>query len=447
MDSFILGGPGRSSRADGCCRITRSSRRSAGRRTGSPQVRGGRPEIRYGCVTHLTRRRRPGSIRPGRSRSTPAGQPTGGSSRLADLDTVREPAGVVDTPPGRRSLGRPGLRHLRDDLRHGPERELLPRGYARARASAPSPTAAPSSLASLPSPTGTIFVDRDDTNSGPSGPLPEFDGQPDPGQMYDLGELPQRPTYTVTMTCFDDQTVSWSIGRLYDPGTLTYHDVRSCDGTPRTVDVSLGMPTTPLHLFVIVHDTGGVGKSSQAGRWHIQVSSNDRSRGSPRRRSALAPPRRTPRTPPAPTSSACMSMDRARRARRPIRRRTVPSSRRSRAATTSTSRSPPIGPSSRSRSTPCRPVSSTTIRRRRASVRPSRPARHTPPTCVSRSTASWSPATGRCASGHRDGRRPYDQRLVRRPDPHRGLTAPTSTGASAVGQAGTLWYNPRSVGL
>ena len=97
--------------------------------------------------------------------------------------------------------------------------------------------------------------------------------------MYDLGELPQRPTYTVTMTCFDDQTVSWSIGRLYDPGTLTYHDVRSCDGTPRTVDVSLGMPTPPLHLFVIVHDTGGVGKSSQAGRWRIQVSSNDRKPG------------------------------------------------------------------------------------------------------------------------------------------------------------------------
>ena len=70
--------------------------------------------------------------------------------------------------------------------------------------------------------------------------------------------------------------MSWSIGRLYEPGTLTSHELWPCNGAPRTVDVSLGTPTMPLHLFVMVRETGEVGQTSQATRWHIQVSSDDR---------------------------------------------------------------------------------------------------------------------------------------------------------------------------
>jgi hypothetical protein len=141
-------------------------------------------------------------------------------------------------------------------------------------ASAPVPTATPSGLASLPTPAGTRFVDRDDTNSGPGGPIPEVDGQSDPGQFYDLGELPHRPTYQLVTACLGNRSVFWSIGRDQEPGTLTYHDVR-CDGAPHTVDVSLGTPTMPLHLFVGVLDNGDASQPTQASRWHIQVSSDD----------------------------------------------------------------------------------------------------------------------------------------------------------------------------
>jgi len=80
----------------------------------------------------------------------------------------------------------------------------------------------------------------------------------------------------VALACLRNQAVSWSIGRLYEPGTLTSHELWPCNGAARTVDVSLGTPTMPVHLFVMVRDTGEVGQTSQATRWHIQVSSNDR---------------------------------------------------------------------------------------------------------------------------------------------------------------------------
>ena len=125
----------------------------------------------YACVTHLTvdaARLDPSGALP----LDPSGQPAGGSSRLADLGEVGNRQLLVDTPPG---PGRWVVRafatfattsgtaqsvsfFLVDTLEPG--------------ASAPTPTAPPSGLASLPPPAGTRFVDRDDTNSGPGGPIP-----------------------------------------------------------------------------------------------------------------------------------------------------------------------------------------------------------------------------------------------------------------------------------
>jgi hypothetical protein len=226
-----------------------------------------------GCLTHLT----VDAARIDPSGSLPldaAGQPTGGTIRLGDVATV--PAGhvMVDKPQvgghwvvrafatfaTTSGTAQSVTFYLVDTLEPG--------------ASAPTPTPPPSRLASLPRPTGTRFVDRDDTNSGQGGPLPVIGGQSDFGQMYDLGELPQRPTYTVTSACLGVQPVSWSIGQDGQPGTLTYHDVR-CDGLAHTIDVSLGTPTIPLHLYVSVRDTSEVSQGSQASKWHIQVSSDD----------------------------------------------------------------------------------------------------------------------------------------------------------------------------
>jgi hypothetical protein len=227
----------------------------------------------YACVTRLTvdaTRLDPSGALP----LDATGQPTGGSSRLADLGQVGNRQLLVDIPPG---PGRWVVRafatfattsgtaqsvsfFLVDTLAPG--------------ASAPVPTASPSSLADLPPPAGTVFVDRDATNSGPGGPIPIFDNQPDPGQMYDLGELPQRPTYTLATACLGDRPVFWSIGERYASGMLTSHDVR-CDGASHTVDVSLGTPTTPLHLFVGVLDASDGSQAGQASRWHIQASSDD----------------------------------------------------------------------------------------------------------------------------------------------------------------------------
>ena len=158
----------------------------------------GGPQDLLGCFTHLT----VDAARIDPSGSLPldaAGQPIGGTIRLGDVDTVPTWHVYVDKPQvgghwvvrafatfaTTSGTAQSVTFYLVDTLEPG--------------ASAPSPTAPPSSLASLPLPAGTRFVDRDETNSGPGGPLPVFDGQSDPGQQYDLGELPPRPTYQVAI--------------------------------------------------------------------------------------------------------------------------------------------------------------------------------------------------------------------------------------------------------
>ena len=376
----------------------------------------------YACVTRLTvdaARLDPSGALP----LDPSGQPAGGSSRLADLGEVGNHQLLVDLPSG---PGRWVLRafatfattsgtaqsvsfFLVDTLEPG--------------ASAPTPTAPPSGLASLPPPAGTRFVDRDDTTSGPGGPIPEVDGQSDPGQFYDLGELPHRPTYQLVTACLGNRSVFWSIGRDQEPGTLTYHDVR-CDGAPQTVDVSLGTPTMPLHLFVGVLDNGDVSQPTQASRWHIQVSSDDPAPG-------FIPPaagrgRRLRRI--RERHDLLSAVPKARRRRRPVprhvrdpvrgRHRDHPGRRRPR----------PRAPrgldhrADRGRRGADQPHLPGSVAGGRSSGHLDRHARRLPRARRARRR----PGTRRLDAArahHRDGQGSYGQRLVRRPDPHRALTA------------------------
>ena len=152
-------------------------------------------------------RRRPSTPASPASRSTPLGSIhrarspwTPPVNRPAVRAASRSRRGRQSPAAGRcpartRSLGRPGLRHLRDDLRHGPKRELLPRGYARAGrvgADADGSARAASRVCRRPrAPASWTATTRTAGRAGRSRRSRPID----PGQMSDLGELPQRPTY------------------------------------------------------------------------------------------------------------------------------------------------------------------------------------------------------------------------------------------------------------